>query len=150
AGKSTLCGVAAGLLAPTSGRILFDGTDVTDEPAYRRARRGLAPPPPARGGLPGRAGAPSPGFLRRRWAGRRQAYERFPLLAERRRQPAGLLSGGEQQMLALASALVRPPKVFVADEPSLGLAPLASDTVFGALTELRERGSSLLLVEEKA
>jgi ABC-type branched-subunit amino acid transport system ATPase component len=81
---------------------------------------------------------------------REQAYERFPLLADRRRQPAGLLSGGEQQMLALASALVRPPAVFVADEPSLGLAPMASEAVFDALAELRRRGTSLLLVEEKA
>ncbi len=150
AGKSTLCAVAAGLLEPTSGRVLLQGDDVTAEPASRRARRGLILTPEARGIFPGLSVDENLSLLLRSSAERAQAYERFPLLADRRRQPAGLLSGGEQQMLALASALVRPPKVFIADEPSLGLAPLASDAVFGALTELRERGTSLLLVEEKA
>jgi ABC-type branched-subunit amino acid transport system ATPase component/branched-subunit amino acid ABC-type transport system permease component len=150
AGKSTLCAVAAGLLEPTSGRVLLDGADVTGEPAFRRARRGLILAPEARGIFPGLSVDENLSLLLRSSAERDQAYARFPLLAQRRRQPAGLLSGGEQQMLALASALVRPPKVFVADEPSLGLAPLAAGTVFEALTELRERGSALLLVEEKA
>jgi ABC-type branched-subunit amino acid transport system ATPase component/branched-subunit amino acid ABC-type transport system permease component len=150
AGKSTLCAVAAGLLAPTAGRVLLDGADVTDQPAFRRARRGLLLAPEARGIFPGLSVDENLSVVLRSAREREQAYERFPLLAERRRQPAGLLSGGEQQMLALAPALVRPPGVFVADEPSLGLAPMASETVFEALTELRRRGSSLLLVEEKA
>jgi ABC-type branched-subunit amino acid transport system ATPase component/branched-subunit amino acid ABC-type transport system permease component len=150
AGKSTLCAVAAGLLAPTSGRILLEGDDVTHEPAFRRARRGLLLTPEARGIFPGLTVDENLSVLLRTWREREQAYERFPLLAERKRQPAGLLSGGEQQMLSLASALVRPPTVFVADEPSLGLAPLAAEAVFDALKELRDRGSSLLLVEEKA
>jgi ABC-type branched-subunit amino acid transport system ATPase component/branched-subunit amino acid ABC-type transport system permease component len=150
AGKSTLCAVAAGLLAPTSGRIFVQSEDVTEQPAFRRARHGLLLAPEARGIFPGLTVDENLSVLLRSTAEREQAYERFPLLADRRRQPAGLLSGGEQQMLALASALVRPPPVFIADEPSLGLAPLASETVFGALTELRERGSALLLVEEKA
>jgi ABC-type branched-subunit amino acid transport system ATPase component/branched-subunit amino acid ABC-type transport system permease component len=150
AGKSTLCAVAAGLLAPTAGRVLLDGADVTDQPAFRRALRGLLLAPEARGIFPGLSVDENLSVVLRSAREREQAYERFPLLAERRRQPAGLLSGGEQQMLALAPALVRPPGVFVADEPSLGLAPMASETVFEALTELRRRGSSLLLVEEKA
>jgi ABC-type branched-subunit amino acid transport system ATPase component len=150
AGKSTLCAVAAGLLAPTSGRIFVQSVDVTEQPAFRRARRGLLLAPEARGIFPGLTVDENLSVLLRSAAEREKAYERFPLLADRRRQPAGLLSGGEQQMLALASALVKPPPVFVADEPSLGLAPLAAETVFGALTELRERGSALLLVEEKA
>jgi ABC-type branched-subunit amino acid transport system ATPase component/branched-subunit amino acid ABC-type transport system permease component len=150
AGKSTLCAVAAGLLAPTAGRVLLDGADMTDQPAFRRARRGLLLAPEARGIFPGLSVDENLSVVLRSAREREQAYERFPLLAERRRQPAGLLSGGEQQMLALAPALVRPPGVFVADEPSLGLAPMASETVFEALTELRRRGSSLLLVEEKA
>jgi ABC-type branched-subunit amino acid transport system ATPase component/branched-subunit amino acid ABC-type transport system permease component len=150
AGKSTLCAVAAGLLAPTAGRVWLAGTDVTPEPAFRRARRGLVLAPEARGIFPGLSVDENLGVLLRTARERDQAYERFPLLADRRRQPAGLLSGGEQQMLALAPALVRPPAVFVADEPSLGLAPMACETVFDALTELRRRGSSLLLVEEKA
>ena len=150
AGKSTLCAVAAGLLAPSSGRILLDGRDVTTEPAFRRARRGLLLTPEARGIFPGLSVDENLSVWLRSSAERDRAYERFPLLADRRRQPAGLLSGGEQQMLALASALVRPPVVFIADEPSLGLAPLAAEAVFEALRELRERGISLLLVEEKA
>jgi ABC-type branched-subunit amino acid transport system ATPase component/branched-subunit amino acid ABC-type transport system permease component len=150
AGKSTLCAVAAGLLAPAAGRVLLDGVDVTDQPAFRRARRGLLLAPEARGIFPGLSVDENLSLSLRSSAEREQAYERFPLLADRRRQPAGLLSGGEQQMLALAPALVRTPAVFVADEPSLGLAPMASEAVFEALTELRQRGSSLLLVEEKA
>ena len=150
AGKSTLCAVAAGLLAPTVGRVLLDGTDVSARPAFRRARSGLLLAPEARGIFPGLSVDENLSVLLRSAPERQQAYERFPLLGERRRQPAGLLSGGEQQMLALAPALVRTPAVFVADEPSLGLAPMASEAVFDALTELRRRGSSLLLVEEKA
>jgi ABC-type branched-subunit amino acid transport system ATPase component/branched-subunit amino acid ABC-type transport system permease component len=150
AGKSTLCAVAAGLVAPAGGRILLQGADVTAEPAFRRARRGLILAPEARGIFPGLSVDENLSVSLRSSAERDQAYQRFPLLAQRRRQPAGLLSGGEQQMLALASALVRPPAVFIADEPSLGLAPLAAETVFDALRELRERGTSLLLVEEKA
>jgi ABC-type branched-subunit amino acid transport system ATPase component/branched-subunit amino acid ABC-type transport system permease component len=150
AGKSTLCAVAAGLLAPTGGRVRLDGTDVTDLPAFVRARRGLLLAPEARGIFPGLSVDENLTVLLRSAREREQAYERFALLADRRSQPAGLLSGGEQQMLALAPALVRTPAVFVADEPSLGLAPMASEAVFEALTELRQRGSSLLLVEEKA
>jgi len=150
AGKSTLCAVAAGLFAPTAGRVLLDGNDVTARPAFRRARRGLLLAPEARGIFPGLSVDENLSVLLRSAGEREQAYERFPLLGERRRQPAGLLSGGEQQMLALAPALVRTPAVFVADEPSLGLAPMASEAVFDALTELRRRGSSLLMVEEKA
>jgi ABC-type branched-subunit amino acid transport system ATPase component/branched-subunit amino acid ABC-type transport system permease component len=150
AGKSTLCAVAAGLVEPSVGRILLQGADVTAEPPFRRALRGLILAPEARGIFPGLSVDENLSVLLRSSAERDQAYKRFPLLAERRRQAAGLLSGGEQQMLALASALVRPPTVFIADEPSLGLAPLAAEAVFDALRELRERGTSLLLVEEKA
>ena len=83
-------------------------------------------------------------------ADRDQAYDRFPRLAERRQQPAGSLSGGEQQMLALAAALVRPPALLVVDEPSLGLAPLIVEQVYTAVREIRGNGSAVLLVEEKA
>jgi len=78
------------------------------------------------------------------------AYERFPILGERRKQLAGSLSGGEQQMLSLAPALADPPKVFIGDEPTLGLAPLAAELVLDAVRELRDRGTAVLLVEEKA
>jgi len=150
AGKSTLCSVAAGLLAPTRGRVLRDGDDVTDTPAHRRARRGLLLAPEARGVFPGLTVDDNLALLLRSAAEREQAYERFPLLGARRDQSAGLLSGGEQQMLSLAAALVHPPEVLIADEPSLGLAPLASEEVFRALALLRDVGCALLLVEEKA
>jgi ABC-type branched-subunit amino acid transport system ATPase component/branched-subunit amino acid ABC-type transport system permease component len=150
AGKSTLCSVAAGLLDPTAGVVRMAGVGITEQPAFRRARRGLVLAPEARGIFPGLTVDENLSVLLRSARERQQAYERFPLLADRRRQPAGLLSGGEQQMLALAPALVQTPAVFIADEPSLGLAPMAAETVFEALMELRRQGSSLLLVEEKA
>ena len=150
AGKSTLCAVGAGLLTPARGRVLRDGEDITAMPAHRRARAGLLLAPEARGVFPGLTVDENLALLLRSAAERDQAYQRFPLLAARRSQLAGLLSGGEQQMLALAAALVRPPKVLVADEPSLGLAPLATEEVFRALAELRDAGCALLLVEEKA
>jgi ABC-type branched-subunit amino acid transport system ATPase component len=81
---------------------------------------------------------------------RAKAYERFPILHERRKLGAGLLSGGEQQMLSLAPALADPPKVLIADEPTLGLAPLAAQAVMAAIVELRDRGCAVLLVEEHA
>ncbi len=150
AGKSTLAAVAAGLLAPSAGRVLRDGRDVTGEPAFVRARGGLLLAPEARGVFPGLTVDDNLAIRLRHPSERERAYERFPILGERRRQTAGLLSGGEQQMLALAAALVAPPAVFVADEPSLGLAPLAAEAVFSALAELRGLGVALLMVEEKA
>ena len=81
---------------------------------------------------------------------RDKAYDRFPILAQRRKQVAGLLSGGEQQMLSLAPALADPPKVLIADEPTLGLAPLAAEAVMQAIIELRDAGTAVLLVEEHA
>ncbi|MBE1591114.1 ATP-binding cassette domain-containing protein [Nonomuraea angiospora] len=147
AGKSTTCAVAAGDLAVTSGRILLDGQDVTAWPAHRRARAGILLAPEGRGVFPGltveenlRTWLPDPGPV----------YERLPQLAERRTVPAGALSGGEQQLLTLAPALVRPPRVLIADEPSLGLAPMMVRQVFDVFAELRSRGVALLLVEEKA
>ncbi|MEW1837644.1 ATP-binding cassette domain-containing protein [Nonomuraea angiospora] len=147
AGKSTTCAVAAGDLAVTSGRILLDGQDVTAWPAHRRARAGILLAPEGRGVFPGltveenlRTWLPDPGPV----------YERLPQLAERRAVLAGALSGGEQQLLTLAPALVRPPRVLIADEPSLGLAPMMVRQVFDVFAELRSRGVALLLVEEKA
>jgi ABC-type branched-subunit amino acid transport system ATPase component len=150
AGKSTLCAVAAGLVEPTSGRVLLDGTDVTAESAVHRARSGMLLVPEARGIFPGLTVEENLKVLLRDPAEREAAAERFPVLGERLGQPAGLLSGGEQQMLSLAPALARPPAVFIADEPTLGLSPLASQAVLDALRELRERGCAILLVAEKA
>ena len=150
AGKSTLCAVTAGLLAPTQGRVFLSGRDVTDEPAFRRAQEGILLVPEARGIFPGLSVEENLRVLLRTDEQRQKAYERFPILGQRRRQSAGLLSGGEQQMLSLAPALANPPDVFIADEPTLGLAPLAAEEVVRAIRELRESGSAILLVEEKA
>jgi len=150
AGKSTLCAVASGLLEPTQGRIWFDGVDVTEVSVHERARRGVLLIPEARGIFPGLTVEENLSVLLSDPEDRAKAFERFPILGERRKQTAGLLSGGEQQMLSLAPALAQPPKVFVADEPTLGLAPLAAEEVIDAIRELRDLGSAILLVEEKA
>ncbi|GAA4048552.1 ABC transporter permease subunit [Nonomuraea soli] len=147
AGKSTTCAVAAGDVLLTEGRVLLDGTDVTTWQPHRRARAGILLAPEGRGVFPAltveenlRTWLPDPAPV----------FDRLPLLATRRAVPAGALSGGEQQLLTLAPALVRPPKVLIADEPSLGLAPRVVEQVFQLFTELRDKGVALLLVEEKA
>jgi branched-subunit amino acid ABC-type transport system permease component/ABC-type branched-subunit amino acid transport system ATPase component len=149
AGKSTLCGVAAGLIQPTRGRIVLDGVDVTSWPAYRRASAGIMLTPEARGVFPGLTVEENLSVWLRTQAERDAACAHFPVIGQRRQQRAGLLSGGEQQILALAPALVHPPRVFIADEPTLGLAPLAAARVCEILGELRALGTSVLLVEEK-
>jgi ABC-type branched-subunit amino acid transport system ATPase component/branched-subunit amino acid ABC-type transport system permease component len=150
AGKSSLCAVIAGLLQPTAGAVYLGGVDLTNLPAYRRARAGLDLVPEARGIFPGLTVEENLTLALPDEEDRQRAYARFPVLSERRDQVAGLLSGGEQQMLGLAPALARPPKVFVADEPTLGLAPLAAEEVIRAIVELREKGTAVLLVEENA
>ncbi|MER6944644.1 ATP-binding cassette domain-containing protein [Nonomuraea sp. NPDC000554] len=147
AGKSTACAVAAGDLPVTAGRVLLDGVDVTAWPAHRRARAGVLLAPEGRGVFPGLTVEEN---LRTWLDDPAPAYDRMPQLAARRTVLAGALSGGEQQLLTLAPALVRPPRVLIADEPSLGLAPLMVQQVFEVFAELRERGVALLLVEEKA
>ena len=119
-------------------------------PAHQRFRRGVLVVPEARGIFPDLSVEENLRVLLRSEADRQKAYDRFPVLGRRKGQRAGLLSGGEQQMLSLAPALAHPPKVFIADEPTLGLAPLAAAEVMRALRELRELGSAIMLVEEKA
>jgi ABC-type branched-subunit amino acid transport system ATPase component len=128
---------------------MLNGEDVTAWPAYRRATAGVMLAPEARGVFPGLNVEENLSVWLRTEAQRAAACEHFPVLGQRRRQRAGLLSGGEQQILALAGALVNAPKVFVADEPTLGLAPLAAARVASILGELRDLGASILLVEEK-
>ena len=150
AGKSTLCAVAAGLVEPTSGRVKFAGDDVSETTTVQRARAGLLLVPESRGIFPGLTVEENLKVLLRDSAERTAATDRFPVLGERLDQHAGLLSGGEQQMLSLAPALAHPPAVLIADEPTLGLSPLASKAVLDALRELRDRGCAILLVAEKA
>jgi branched-subunit amino acid ABC-type transport system permease component/ABC-type branched-subunit amino acid transport system ATPase component len=150
AGKSTLCGVAAGTVPITSGTVTLNGSVINDASSFQRARSGLLLVPEARGIFPGLTVEENLQVLLRDPELRDKAYARFPILGERRKQIAGLLSGGEQQMLSLAPALAQPPVVLVADEPTLGLAPLAAEVVIDALRELQGLGSAILLVEEKA
>lgn len=150
AGKSTLSSTIAGLVSPSKGRILWDGVDITDMPVHERARSGIVLAPEARGIFPGLSVDDNLSVRLRTDEARRSAKSRFPILAERHLQLAGLLSGGEQQQLAMAVALADPPALFIADEPSLGLSPMASVAVFEALAELHERGTTLILVEEQA
>ncbi|MEU9957900.1 ATP-binding cassette domain-containing protein [Streptomyces sp. NPDC050982] len=150
AGKSTTCRVAAGLVGPLGGQVYVAGRDATREGAVRRSRAGVVLAPEGRGIFPALTIEENLALYLREKDQREAVYERFPGLAGRRGVPAGSLSGGEQQMLALAPLLQRPPKVLIADEPSLGLAPRIVEEVFRLLTELRDTGTALLLVEEKA
>ena len=150
AGKSTLCGVIAGTVAAGSGELLVEATEMADMSAHTRARRGVVLAPEARGIFPGLSVDDNLAIRLRTEPGRTEAKERFPILAERHNQTAGLLSGGEQQQLAMAPILADPPAVFIADEPSLGLSPMAANSVFDALAEMTELGTTLILVEEQA
>ncbi|QEU90463.1 ABC transporter permease subunit [Streptomyces kanamyceticus] len=150
AGKSTTCRVAAGLIRPAEGRVYVAGRDATREGAVRRSRAGVVLAPEGRGIFPTLTIEENLALHLKERDERDAVYERFAGLAARRGVPAGSLSGGEQQMLALAPLLQRPPEVLIADEPSLGLAPRVVDDVFRLLVELRDQGTALLLVEEKA
>jgi ABC-type branched-subunit amino acid transport system ATPase component/branched-subunit amino acid ABC-type transport system permease component len=150
AGKSTLCAAVAGTVRPTGGTVVVGGTDVTARPAHRRTGAGIAYAPESRGIFPGLTVAENLALSLPDAADRDRAFERFPQLADRRDLEAGSLSGGEQQMLALAPVIVHPPKVLLADEPSLGLAPLVVEQIFTVFRELRDAGTAVVLVEEKA
>ncbi len=155
AGKSTLLGVLAGLVAARQGEIRFDGEDIRLLPPHRRLRRGIALVPEGRRLFAGMtvyenlmAGthAVVDAAMRRRNLDR--VCELFPVLAERGRQVAGTLSGGEQQMCAIGRALMASPRLLIIDEVTLGLAPLVVDTLFAALAELHRQGMTLLTVEQ--
>lgn len=149
-GKTTACRVAAGLLPVGAGAVYVGGRDATRDGAVRRSRAGVLLAPEGRGIFPALTIEDNLALYLDDADARAAVYARFPRLAERRRIPAGALSGGEQQMLALAPLLLRPPAVLIADEPSLGLAPRVVEEVYALLTELRDAGTALLLVEEKA
>ena len=158
AGKSTLLKSVAGLEPLQGGRVTFDGRDITPVPAHRRVGLGLALSPEGRGVFADQTvydnlalGA----YLRRRdpaavAEGVERGYRLFPRLRERRDQLAGTLSGGEQQMLAMARALMSEPRLLCLDEPSLGLAPLIVQDIFAAIRKLRDDGLTIVLVEQMA
>ena len=157
AGKSTTLRAISGLVPPCNGRILWRGADLSGVPAHRLVRIGIGHCPEGRRVLSRQTVAANldlGAYLRRDTAAIQQDLERcytlFPRLAERRRQLAGALSGGEQQMLAIARALMGRPALLMLDEPSLGLAPRLVADVMGALAQLHREGLTLLLVEQNA
>ena len=162
AGKTTTMRAISGLLKPTGGKVVIDGTEVQGMDASRIARLGLAHAPEGRrvfGTLSVEdnllLGAYSrlPHFVGYQGKAARdldRVFELFPRLMERRRQTAGTLSGGEQQMLAIGRALMANPKVILMDEPSMGLAPIIVEEVFATICRLKKAGITLLLVEQMA
>jgi branched-chain amino acid transport system ATP-binding protein len=155
AGKSTLGRAASGLVPLPGGRLIFDGTDVTGWAPHRIRRVGLTYLPEGRGIFPGLTVMDNLRMAVRQLDGKHlrraavdDALTRFPVLGERTSQRAGSLSGGEQQMLALARALCVRPKLIIADELSLGLAPMVVDSVFDTLASIKNEGITIVLIEQ--
>jgi len=155
AGKTTTLRAIHGLIPAAGGEIAFDGRRLTGEPSYRRVREGMALVPEGRRVFPAMSvlenlelaayAAGARGDLRARLD---EVFELFPVMAERRAQLGGTLSGGEQQMLAIARALMARPRLLMLDEPSLGLAPIVVERLYETIGRLREQGLTMLLVEQ--
>jgi branched-chain amino acid transport system ATP-binding protein len=155
AGKTTTMRTLAGLLTPSNGRITFAGEDITSTPTNGRVARGLTLVPEGRLVFPDftveetlRIGAYSPRAHAGADARAAEMYQLFPRLRERRNVRAGSLSGGEQQMLAIARGLMSAPRLLLLDEPSLGLAPSTAEMLFEIIVDIRRRGITVCLVEQ--
>ena len=157
AGKTTTLKAISGLLPPTAGRMTFEGEDITRASPRRILSRGIAHCPEGRHVFPHMSvqenlemgchlRADAPGIA----ADMQRIFESFPVLAKRRRQVAGTLSGGEQQMLAISRALMSRPKLVLFDEPSLGLAPNIVERTFEIIRRIRAEGTTVLMVEQNA
>ncbi|HRL48833.1 MAG TPA: ABC transporter ATP-binding protein [Propioniciclava sp.] len=157
AGKTTTLRTISGLLRPTAGEILFEGKRIDTVPAHQIVTLGIAQSPEGRRLFPRMSvednlllGA----YTRKDTAGIREdldrAYALFPVLGERRGQAAGLFSGGEQQMLAIARAMMSRPRLLMLDEPSMGLSPIMTTTIMNTIAELKATGTTILLVEQNA
>ena len=157
AGKSTTLRTISGLIKPTGGYIEFDGQDITDWDASQIVRSGISHCPEGRQVFPEMTvlenlelGAYSRQDKSSLAAEYELVYNFFPILYERRRQLAGTLSGGEQQMLAIGRALMAKPRLLLLDEPSLGLAPLLVETIFKIIQAINQQGVTILLIEQNA
>ena len=159
AGKSTTLKTISGLRKVRTGKVVFDGKDITHLPPYERVLLGISQSPEGRGIFPGmtvRENLDIGGYVRkdRRTAAFREDFDRvftlFPRLSERVDQVAGTMSGGEQQMLAIGRALMARPRLLLLDEPSMGLAPKLIQQIFSIIAEINEQGTTVLLVEQNA
>ena len=157
AGKSTTLRAITGLLTPKDGRVVFEGEEITNVPAHRRVARGISMSPEGRGifaNLTVLENLEMGAYLKTDpvpfKSDLEYGFTLFPRLKERIGQSAGTLSGGEQQMLAIARALMSHPKLLLLDEPSLGLAPLVCHTIFSTIDAIKAAGTTLLVVEQNA
>ncbi|MEK7715252.1 MAG: ABC transporter ATP-binding protein [candidate division NC10 bacterium] len=154
-GKTTLLRVISGLIAPRAGQLVFDGAALAGKPAYEIVAHGIAHVPEGRRIFPAltvadnlKMGAFLPGARQRFAESLQRVFTLFPVLAERQKQRAGSLSGGEQQMLAIGRALMSRPKLILLDEPSMGLAPVLVLRLFDLIRRVREEGYTILVVEQ--
>ncbi len=158
AGKTTTLKTISGLIKPREGRIIFDGQELNKVPAHKIVYMGISHAPEGRKIFPTLTveenlllGAYSLGNDRKAIeANKERVFALFPRLAERRKQLAGTLSGGEQQMLAIGRALMSRPRLLLLDEPSLGLAPMLVKAIFETIKEINRQGVTILLVEQNA
>ncbi|MEU8527608.1 MULTISPECIES: ABC transporter ATP-binding protein [Streptomyces] len=157
AGKTTTLRTLSGLIKPTSGKITFDGQVLNGIPAHKTVSLGMAHSPEGRHIFPKLTIAENlqlGAFLRKDKDGIekdiQRAYDLFPILGERRKQAAGTLSGGEQQMLAMGRALMSQPKLLMLDEPSMGLSPIMMQKIMETIATLKAEGMTILLIEQNA
>ncbi len=155
AGKSTTLRTISGLIHPNSGTVVFDGTPIQRMPSHDIVELGVGHVPEGRRIFPMMTvleNLEMGAYLHRGNVSKNleRVYALFPVLAERRRQDGGTLSGGEQQMLAIARSLMSSPRLLLFDEPSMGLAPMFVKTIFQIIREIRDEGTTILLVEQNA
>lgn len=155
AGKSTILKTVSGLMHPKSGSVSFCGQDISHMEAHKLLKQGLAHVPEGRRiflQMTVQENLEMGAFIRKTVSkdDLDMVFQQFPRLKERRRQVAGTLSGGEQQMLAMSRALMSHPKLMMLDEPSMGLAPILVDQIFDIIKELHKSGTTILLVEQNA
>jgi branched-chain amino acid transport system ATP-binding protein len=159
AGKTTTLKTISGLRKVRAGSIRFDGRDITHAAPYDRVKMGISQAPEGRGVFPGmsvRENLEMGAFVRTDRKSRAytedldRVFDLFPRLAERIAQPAGKLSGGEQQMLAIGRSLMARPRLILLDEPSMGLAPMLIQRIFSVIAEINAQGTTVLLVEQNA